>query len=29
LIEVPLVNKTIPYGATGRVGASKVLLKPA
>jgi small subunit ribosomal protein S5 len=29
LIEVPLVNKTIPYGATGRFGASKVLLKPA
>jgi small subunit ribosomal protein S5 len=29
LIEVPLVNKTIPYGVTGRFGASKVLLKPA
>ena len=29
LIKVPLVNKTIPYGVTGRFGASKVLLKPA
>lgn len=29
LIEVPLVNKTIPYGVTGRFGASKVLLRPA
>jgi small subunit ribosomal protein S5 len=29
LIEVPLVNKTIPYQVTGRFGASRVLLKPA
>ena len=29
LIEVPLVKKTIPYGVTGRFGASRVLLKPA
>ncbi len=29
LIEVPIVNKTIPYQAIGRFGASRVLLKPA
>lgn len=29
LIEIPLVNRTIPYEVIGRFGASKVLLKPA
>jgi small subunit ribosomal protein S5 len=29
MIEVPIVNKTIPYEVVGRFGASKVLLKPA
>jgi small subunit ribosomal protein S5 len=29
MIEVPLVNKTIPYEVIGRFGASRVLLKPA
>lgn len=29
LIDIPLVNKTIPYEVIGRFGASKVLLKPA
>lgn len=29
LIEVPIINKTIPYEVIGRFGASKVLLKPA
>lgn len=29
LIEIPLVNKTIPYEVIGRFGASRVLLKPA
>lgn len=29
MIEIPLVNKTIPYEVIGRFGASRVLLKPA
>lgn len=29
MIEIPLVNKTIPYEIIGRFGASRVLLKPA
>ncbi len=29
LIEIPIVNKTIPYQVIGRYGASRVLLKPA
>lgn len=29
MIEVPIVNKTIPYEVVGRFRASKVLLKPA
>ncbi|MGD0915583.1 MAG: 30S ribosomal protein S5 [Thermodesulfobacteriota bacterium] len=29
LINVPIVNKTIPYEVMGRFGAAKVLLKPA
>ena len=29
LINVPIVNKTIPYEVLGRFGAAKVLLKPA
>lgn len=29
LMEVPIINKTIPYEVIGRFGASKVLLKPA
>lgn len=29
LVEVPIINKTIPYEVIGRFGASKVLLKPA
>ena len=29
LIEVPIINKTIPFEVMGKFGASKVLLKPA
>jgi small subunit ribosomal protein S5 len=29
LINVPIINKTIPYEVTGKFGAAKVLLKPA
>ena len=29
LINVPIINKTIPYEVMGRFGAAKVLLKPA
>jgi small subunit ribosomal protein S5 len=29
LIEVPLVNNTIPHTVIGRVGAARVMLKPA
>jgi small subunit ribosomal protein S5 len=29
LIEVPLVNTTIPHAVIGRVGAARILLKPA
>lgn len=29
LIEIPIVNKTIPYQVIGRYGASRVFLKPA
>lgn len=29
LINVPIINKTIPYEVMGRYGAAKVLLKPA
>jgi small subunit ribosomal protein S5 len=29
LINVPIVNKTIPYEVMGKFGAAKVLLKPA
>ena len=29
MIEIPIVNKTIPYEVIGRFGASKVLMKPA
>ena len=29
LIEVPLVNNTIPHAVIGRMGAARVLLKPA
>ena len=29
LINVPIMNKTIPYEVMGKYGASKVLLKPA
>jgi len=28
-IEIPIINRTIPYEAIGRFGASTVLLKPA
>ena len=29
LINVPIINKTIPYEVVGKFGAAKVLLKPA
>jgi small subunit ribosomal protein S5 len=29
LINVPIINKTIPYQVMGKFGAAKVLLKPA
>jgi small subunit ribosomal protein S5 len=29
LVEVPIINKTIPYEVLGRFGASRVMLKPA
>ena len=29
LIEVPLVNSTIPHHIIGRMGAARVMLKPA
>jgi len=29
LIKVPIVETTIPHGATGNFGAGKVLMKPA
>lgn len=29
LIKVPLADRTIPFGITGKFGAGKVLLKPA
>ncbi len=29
MIEVPIINGTIPYEVIGRLGATKVLLKPA
>jgi small subunit ribosomal protein S5 len=29
LINVPIINKTIPYEVMGKFGAAKVLLKPA
>ena len=29
MVEIPMVNGTIPHEITGRVGAAKVLLRPA
>jgi small subunit ribosomal protein S5 len=29
LVNIPIVNKTIPYEVTGKFGAARVLLKPA
>jgi len=29
LIQVPIINKTIPYEVMGKFGAARVLLKPA